>query len=280
MMIITSEINPAPALAPYVRCYAYREFDTGSANMLKPWHASHEISLIFFFKALPVQLTDPKTGEILKKGSYCDIVGIGTQYNGEMFFNGCYAFFEIAFKAGGFNKIFNICGSEFINQIVCGEDILDAEIKILYERLCSTESTEEMAALSNKFLLTYLNRQQPGDSKDIIMKASNIIIKNEGNANINKLANLANMSIRNFERHFIRQTGTPPKLLCSITRFNHAFSLKLANPQESWASIAASAGYFDQMHLIREFKRFSGNAPSVFLKETPLTEEHFINRVH
>src|SRR5690606_34121380 len=110
-----------------------------------------------------------------------------------------YAFFEIAFKAGGFNKIFNIYGSEFISQIVCGEDILNAEIKILYEQLCNAESTEEMAALSNTFLLTYLNKQRPGDSKDIIMKVSNLIIKNDGNANISKLAGHANMSMRSFE---------------------------------------------------------------------------------
>lgn len=278
-MITTTEIPPAPVLAPFVRCYAFREFDTKGANLLKPWHASHEISLFFFFKAFPVQLTDPKTGNILKKGSYCDIVGIGTQYNGDMIFNGCYAFFEIAFKAGGFNKIFNVYGSEFVNQIVCGEDIFSDEIKILYEQLYSAENTGKMAVLTNAFLLSYLNRQKQVDSKDIIMKISNLIIKKEGMVDIDKLAQEANMSIRNFERHFIRQTGTPPKLLCSITRFNHAFSLKLNNPGESWASIAALSGYFDQMHLIREFKRFSGNPPSAFIKETPLTEEHYLNRV-
>jgi AraC-like DNA-binding protein len=278
-MITTTEILPAPPLAPFVRCYAFREFDTRGTNLLKPWHASNEISLFFFFKALPVQLADPRTGEILKKGSYCDIVGIGTQYNGEMTFNGCYAFFEIAFKAGGFNKIFNICGSEFINQIVCAEDIFNNEIKVLYEQLYSAKNTREMAAWVNTFLLRHLKKQKSRDSKDIIMSASNLIIKNDGIANISNLANIANMSIRNFERQFIRQTGTPPKLLCSITRFNHAFSLKLNNPRESWASIATLSGYFDQMHLIREFKRFSGNPPSAFIRETPLTEEHYLNRV-
>ncbi|HRQ52019.1 MAG TPA: hypothetical protein PLR74_15835, partial [Agriterribacter sp.] len=237
-MITTTEILPAPDLAPFVRCYAFREFDTKGANLIKPWHASHEISLFFFFKALPVQLTEPVTGEILKKGSYCDIVGIGTQYNGDMLFNGCYAFFEVDFKAGGFNKIFNIYGSEFINQIVCGEDIFNDEIKILYEQLYVAENTGAMAGLVNTFLLSYLNKQRLSDPKDIIMRASNLIIKSDGNANISNLANISNMSLRNFERHFIRQTGTPPKLLCSIARFNHAFSIKLANPRQSWASIA------------------------------------------
>lgn len=278
-MITTTEILPAPPLAPFVRCYAFREFDTRGTNLLKPWHASHEISFLFFFKALPVQLADPQTGEILKKGSYCDIVGIGTKYNGDMTFNGCYAFFEIAFKAGGFNKIFNLYGSEFINRIVCAEDIFNNEIKLFCEQLYHAKTTGEMAVWANAFLLDHLKKQRSGDTKDIIMSASNLIIKNDGIANISNLANIANMSVRSFERRFIRQTGTPPKLLCSIARFNHAFSLKLGNPGESWTTIAALSGYFDQMHLIREFKRFAGNPPSAFIKDTPLTEEHFLERV-
>ncbi|WP_018615867.1 hypothetical protein [Segetibacter koreensis] len=66
-MITTSEVAPSPFLAPFVRCYTYGEFDTKGLDLIKPWHASHEISMPFFFKALPVKLIDPQPGEILKK---------------------------------------------------------------------------------------------------------------------------------------------------------------------------------------------------------------------
>jgi|KBSSwiStaDraftv2_1062776.scaffolds.fasta_scaffold6362777_1 hypothetical protein len=45
-MITTTEIAPAPALAPFIRCYVYREFDTERFDLVKPWHASHETLLI------------------------------------------------------------------------------------------------------------------------------------------------------------------------------------------------------------------------------------------
>jgi len=39
------------------------------------------------------------------------------------------------------------------------------------------------------------------------------------------------------------------------------------NPEISWTSIAYECGYFDQMHLIRDFKEFAGVAPGVIEKE-------------
>jgi AraC-like DNA-binding protein len=35
----------------------------------------------------------------------------------------------------------------------------------------------------------------------------------------------------------------------------------------SWTSIAYDCGYFDQMHLIRDFKEFAGVAPGIIQKE-------------
>lgn len=51
--------------------------------------------------------------------------------------------------------------------------------------------------------------------------------------------------------------------------------MKLRNPHLRWTDIAYQTGYFDQMHLIKDFKKFSGDAPSVLLKETPLFVETY-----
>jgi AraC-like DNA-binding protein len=48
----------------------------------------------------------------------------------------------------------------------------------------------------------------------------------------------------------------------------------------NWTSIAYDSGYFDQMHLVKDFKRFCGEAPSSLLKRVPLFEEKYISRVN
>ena len=97
--------------------------------------------------------------------------------------------------------------------------------------------------------------------------------------NVDQLAYDANMSIRTFERHFIDQVGISPKLFCNITRFNYALALKFKNPQLDWTSIASTCGYYDQMHLIKDFKKFAGYTPTIFQKETHLAKVNFISRV-
>lgn len=277
--ITTTEIAPSPVLAPFVRCYSYREFDTKGQHLVRPWHASHEMNMPFFFKAKPLQLTNPQTGQILKRGDYGSVIGLGTQYNGEMLFKGCYALFEIYFKPNGFNKIFRLPSNEITNQIVHADEIFDSGIKIFFEQLCSCKGLIEMGSLADSYLLTYLKKQKSGNYKDGFAVVSNLIFKNEGSLNIEQLAYDMNMSKRNFQRRFAEQVGTSPKLFCCITRFNHALELKLKNPKSNWASIAYECGYFDQVHLVKDFKRFAGNIPSVFLKQTPLTGEKYMSRV-
>lgn len=101
-MITTSEVAPSPALAPFIRSYAYREFDTNGTDVIKPWHASHGTNISFFFKNLPTKLTESTTGKVLKRGKDCDVAGMSTQYNGDMTFNGKYSFMQIFFQPHGF----------------------------------------------------------------------------------------------------------------------------------------------------------------------------------
>jgi len=266
-------------LAPFIRSYTYREFDTKGTDVIKPWHASHLTNLVFFFKDVPLKLTAPITGEVLKEGESCDVMGMSTKYNGDLSFNGKYSFLQIFFQPHGFYTLFNGSPIEITDKIVSGEDLFNSEIKLLHEQLYEAKSVGEMAELANNWPLHYLNKKRRIDYKDRITSAANLIIKNGGIINVDTLADYACMSMRNFERIFINETGMSPKELCCITRFTNALELKLSYPSIKWTSIAHQTGYFDQMHLIKDFKRFCGEAPVSLLKHVPLFEEKYISRL-
>ena len=62
--------------------------------------------------------------------------------------------------------------------------------------------------------------------------------------------------------------GLTPKRYARVLRFgvllpSLAPSLVRLGPRD-WAQLAAGAGYFDQSHLIREFRQFAGMAPGAY----------------
>jgi methylphosphotriester-DNA--protein-cysteine methyltransferase len=73
------------------------------------------------------------------------------------------------------------------------------------------------------------------------------------------------MSTRQFERRFTREIGLPPKLFARIARFEAALESKALSTTNSWTDVANQLGYFDQMHLIHDFKEFSGEVPTSLL---------------
>jgi AraC-like DNA-binding protein len=85
---------------------------------------------------------------------------------------------------------------------------------------------------------------------------------------IDDLATQSGLSSRQLERRFLHEVGIPPRLLASIFRFRRLFDA--VEQEESapgrWAGAAFTAGYFDQAHMIRDFKRFAGQPPQAFYR--------------
>ena len=86
-----------------------------------------------------------------------------------------------------------------------------------------------------------------------------------GDLDLEWAARHACLSARQFRRRCLEESGLTPKHLCRVLRFRRAYAL--AAQGANWASIASDVGYFDQAHLIRDFREFTGRAPmSVFSK--------------
>ena len=86
------------------------------------------------------------------------------------------------------------------------------------------------------------------------------LIRPDGPALVAAVARELGLSERQLERRFRARVGLTPKRFASLARFERAVSL--ANGTSTLAQVAAAAGYFDQSHLSRDFRRFGGGAPS------------------
>ena len=86
---------------------------------------------------------------------------------------------------------------------------------------------------------------------------------------IGELARSVGLTPRTLQRRFRAEVGMDPTLLRRILRFRAAFRLLERLPPGRWSRVAPRVGYFDQAHLIRDFRRFAGAAPSAFFGAGP-----------
>lgn len=86
------------------------------------------------------------------------------------------------------------------------------------------------------------------------------------------VTNAIGMSSRGFIEAFRRETGYAPKVFARIHRFQRLLRRIHQCGDVDWADVALACGYYDQSHLIRDFREFSGLSPSAYLAART---EHF-----
>jgi AraC-like DNA-binding protein len=92
-----------------------------------------------------------------------------------------------------------------------------------------------------------------------------------GGASAPSVASLATefgLSRRQVDRRFRATLGRTPREFRRIARFARAWRLAEAGRVESWATLAATAGYFDQSHLIHDFRVLVRETPKSVFRDT------------
>lgn len=81
-------------------------------------------------------------------------------------------------------------------------------------------------------------------------------------------------SHRRFIAGFRDAAGLSPKRYARVLRFKRLLQALAATPRPDWAQLALDGGYFDQSHLIREFREFAGVSPRAYLAAAAASPHH------
>ena len=81
---------------------------------------------------------------------------------------------------------------------------------------------------------------------------------------IDALADALGVSRQHLASQFRARVGLPAKVFARVCRFQHASKLIREGGPRDWASLALELGYYDQPHMIHEFRELAGSTPQSF----------------
>lgn len=168
----------------------------------------------------------------------------------------------VKFKPGGAASFFRLPLHELFEQSLSLESMIDQKlIDIVEQKLEAAVNDIARIKIVESFLLSIRKVRQ----RDILVEGATALIQQaRGNIRISDLAKQLLTSPSPLEKRFRSIIGASPKKYASIVRFKSI--INASKDSCTPAARAYKAGYFDQAHFIRDFKRFTGQTPEEYFQ--------------
>jgi len=165
----------------------------------------------------------------------------------------------IKFKQGGAYHLFKSPMMEFTDKIINLHDVLNGESERLRELLIQSKSENEIRILLNQYFFKKVEIKSK--SSRIVDFAIASVKVNGSPTSIKHLCESVNISNKHLIWLFNQKVGLPPKLIHRLNKFTKVIDLLQEKKPIVWPEIAYECHYYDQAHLINDFKGFSGLSP-------------------
>ena len=158
------------------------------------------------------------------------------------------------------------------NRTVLLEDVWGRAARSLRERLQEASSPRAMLDVMEAHLLDRL-RDAP-EADPVVRFAIDTFGRDAARALIEPVQRATGCSPAQFIRRFEQAVGLTPKRYARVLRFGALLPALVRCGPRDWAQLAAGAGYFDQSHLIHEFRRLAGMTPGAYAPVQPDQPTH------
>lgn len=170
----------------------------------------------------------------------------------------------IKFKQGGAYHFLKLPMMDFSDKIINLHDVLNGESERLRECLVEATGEEQISILLNQYFLKKVDIKSK--SSDIVDFVIDQVKVSDSRTSIKELCEIANVSNKHLISLFNQKVGLSPKYIHRLNKFIKVIEIMQKKNQISWPEIALDCQYYDQSHLINDFKGFSGLSPKNYYK--------------
>jgi AraC-like DNA-binding protein len=175
--------------------------------------------------------------------------------------------FGVKFRAGGFRPFLDRPVSKLADRIVPASRVFGKDLEPLETILLSSGKDDDKVQAADDFFRAHAPRPDPR-----VEMASHLverILREPEIKTVDDLANRAGMGKRRLQRIFNEYVGASPKWVIRRYRLHELVEKVNSGSQLDWSQVALELGYFDQAHLINDFKSIVGYSPAEYQKLIP-----------
>jgi AraC-like DNA-binding protein len=259
-----------PILKDFVKYYMI--FDT----FIDDFNQLTQCSIPYNCPVLIFTVSDNAPTFVVEGHSISNVSGhIGGQTYSPVYLDkpGNFRIIVVLFQASGAYHLFRIPQSEYLSRFVTLQDLLGKKTNGIRQKIYENKNNNHSIVRElNLFLLSFLKNNDI--RKTYLDYVISQIIKKDGNKKVEELCDELNINPRTLRRNFKQQVGMSPKEFTWIIRLNKLHKYLMYYKDISIQDLVYQLGYYDQSHLINDFKKYAHYAPGLLSNNIILS--HFM----
>lgn len=172
----------------------------------------------------------------------------------------------VQFKPG-WSALVGVAANALTDRIIPLEDIWGQAGSDLYSELLATREPSALLDCVTRAIALRTQRSIEPASARLARRAAHLLEDGEGQ--VEGVADQLGVTARHLRRAFAENVGIGPKEFARSARLQRA--VRMAASSKDWSRIAMDAGYYDQAHLISDFRQLIGLTPGAFRRRAEAT---------
>ena len=267
------QVSPSIELSPYIKHYLFLD-NTETAIQKFRLFSDGNTGLVFSIKSKLISGINQSQIKDYLPASF-----LYGQLNGfkDLYSENEITLIIVVFQPNGIHQLLGIPAVEFLDSIIPVEDVFGEKAAYLEEKL-SEQNNQKRIEVLNQFFRKLIT-SKPFSNSLIIANSLNFIIDKKGLFSIKQLVEYTGYTERHLERKFKECIGLNPKKFGNVVRLHHFLKLLKNKPDHtSLTAISYDAGFSDQSHLIKEFRKHTGITPKEYAYNTGKLTNNLIKR--
>ena len=188
--------------------------------------------------------------------------------------NGPILLFGVGVLPAGWAQLIDVDASLLVNRVVDAEELFGDAAREAYAAMLNAKNIDHRVRIGHR-LIEGLAERGPAAATGFT-KVVDAWLESSHSPDVDQLVRACGVSRRQVERNCKRYYGAPPKVLARKYRALRA-AIALAKGEASADTLLAE-GFYDQSHLIREIKAFTGITPKKFTEDLPTLAQLVMKR--